>query len=206
MAKRIAPKKEKDCEEIEELNKKIGIIDERDKTQYDTAKKIIQDSFQVVESRISTTEHMVSQVKIELEEIYESRKQMTAQIISSFDALQARFESLRSKLDNQIEDETEEFKDIKHRLEDIATHGTSLARRIDDQLNHVKVNGGSYPLSEALQHIYDQHIQTHKKLDDVVALVGPIQARKRWYFATKELIKKNGLMYFFFTTKVGIIS
>ena len=182
----------------DEILPKIENLDQRDKDQYDAAKKIMIDAAILANAKQEHVEETVEKVKIELDGIV--NKQDT--IVRDINGLLL---GLHTKIDKHIIDESITFKEIQTSLLDISEHGTKLAQDIDNKLNNVQVNGGTYPFNEALQHIYGQHLETHKKLDDVVMLVEPIQARRRWAQASRELIKKNGFLHFIFSTKIGAI-
>jgi hypothetical protein len=181
-----------------EILPKIEILDHRDKDQYESAKKIMMDAAMLAKVKQESVEETVVKVKNELDVII--NKQDT--IVSDINGL---LTGLHTKLDAHISDEANTFKEIQASLFDIGEHGTKLAREIDSKLNDIQVNGGSYPLNEALRHIYSQHTETHNKLNEVITLVEPIQARRRWMRASQELIKKNGVLHFIFSTKIGAI-
>lgn len=200
----------KDCEVIKkcinsgvnglrkEILPRIENIDKRYKDQYESTKRIIVDVDLMMVKRQEHTEKIVGLVEKELKCVSEKQDSVVTSINTSMG-------SLHKKFDDHIVDENLTFKDIKVTLTDIRDHGTKLARDIDDKLDHINVNGGVFPLNEAFQFIYTQSTETHQKLDEVYALVAPMQARKKWWEASKELIKRNGLLHFVFNTKVGAI-
>ena len=204
-------KKAYDCDDIEiyldkaidrlkkEIIPKIDIIDKRDTDQYDTAKKIMIDAAVVATSRQEIAETNIKNIKNELDGI-------TVKQDSIVNNINGLLEGLHTKIDKHIVDETETFKTIQSTLLEINSSGTQLAQDIDAKLNNVEVNGGTYPFNEALKHLYTQSIETHKKLSNIIILVEPIQARRRWATASKELIKKNGVLHFIFSTKFGAIT
>jgi len=177
----------------------IRNLDKRDSDQFESARKIIVDANTVMVKRQEHTEKIAEAVQKELNNMAEKQDNVVANINNSM-------VSLHDKFDAHIADENNTFKEISTSLKDIADNGTALARSIDDKISHIRVNGGVYPLNEAIQHIYQQHIETHSKLDEVVALVEPWQTRRKWIATTKELIKKNGLLRFVFTTKIGALA
>lgn len=208
--KQVSKRKAYNCDDVEayldkaidrvkkEILPKIEILDNRDKEQYDAAKKIMMDAATLAKAKQENVEETVVKVKNELDIIV--NKQDT--IVGDINGL---LTGLHTKLDAHISDESTTFKEIQNSLFDISEHGTKLAREIDDKLNRIKVNGGIYALPDALQHIYGQHVETHNKLNEVITLVEPIQARRRWMRASQELIKKNGLLHFVFSTKIGAV-
>jgi len=181
-----------------ELIPRIDMIDRRDKEQYDLAKKIIMDANELLASRQKHSEQIVESAKQEIDIMITKQNEVITRFSDSL-------ESLHTKLDVHITDENKTFETISTTLKDISQNGTKLARSIDEKLNTIKVNGGVYPLGEAFQFIFVQQTETHQKLDEVYALVAPMQARKKWWEASKELIKRNGLLHFVFNTKVGAI-
>jgi len=176
----------------------ISNLDKRDSDQFESARKIIIDANTVMVKRQEHTEKIAEAVQRELNNMTEKQDNVVANINNSM-------VSLHDKFDAHIADEDLTFKKISSTLVDIQEHGTKLAQVIDAKLNKIQVNGGIYPLNEAIQHIYQQHIETHTKLDEVVALVEPWQTRRKWIATTKELIKKNGFLKFVFTTKIGAL-
>lgn len=203
-------KKVFDCDDVEqyldravqgvknEILPRIELLDRRDKEQYESAKKIIIDANDLMSSRQKHSEKIVESVKQEIDGMIEKQEE----VIKKF---QNSLTSLHEKFDVHISDESTTFTLIKESLKDISDHGTKLAQQIAQNLNNIKVNGGTYPLSDALQYIYAQHTETHQKLDEVVALVEPIRVRKKWMRSTYELIHKNGLLNFLFTSKLGMV-
>ena len=198
------------CSEVEEyLDKavasvkkdiipRIELLDKRDKDQYDSAKKIIVDAHALLQKRQEHSEKVVESVKKEID-VMLSKQDI---VVENF---QNSLTSLHLKFDQHVVNEQRVYGEINNTLKDMSEHGTSLARDIAANINHIKVNGGVYPLSEALQYIYKQHEETHQKLDEVYALVEPIQARRKWIKSTRELIQKNGLLKFIFTSKTGFV-
>lgn len=202
-----------DCDDVEkylekainevkrEIIPRIDLIDKRDKEQFDGARQTIIDANAIMIGRQDNVEKKVQGVKTELDQIVNSQEKIVKNLTESLD-------SIHTKLDDHIADETNEFKDIKSSL-------IQITSRVEDNLNHIqdldktvrniKVNGGTYPLSDAIQHIYNEHKETHKKLDDISGLVEPMRARAQWMRATREFIKKNGLLHFIFGTKLGAI-
>jgi len=203
-------KKAYDCDDIEqyldkaidrvkkEILPKIDIIDKRDKDQYDAAKKIMIDVATIEKAKQEHMEKNIVDVKSELGVISNRQDNIVNNINGSL-------EGLHTKIDKHIVDESDTFKTIQSTLLEINDHGTRLAQDIDNKLNNVEVNGGTYPFNEALKHLYSQSTETHKKLNEVITLVEPIQARRRWAMASRELIKKNGVLHFIFSTKIGAI-
>lgn len=195
---------------IEKVHKEvlplISALDKRDADQYDTAKKIIIDLTaaanhrqEAIEASVSKLGQTVETVRTEIEGVFESRKAMVAQLTSSFQAVQ-------DKLDSTVTEQSSEFKKLHEGLTLAATHVATLQTTLDN----VRVNGGTYPLSEAMKHIYDQQMSNSRKLDDnalklkeLALLVEPIQARIRWSQATRDLVNKNGLMHFALRTRTG---
>jgi len=172
---------------IKRVSEKIVKLDSRDKNQFESATLAFQNLSDDLKQRATHVEINVKNLKEKMESVFESREKMTKEILSSFDRL-------HEKLDAHLVDEAGEFKKLNVEL-----------ANIQSTLDNVQVNGGNYPLGEAMRHIYDQHVETHKKLEEIAALVEPIQARRKWAIATKELIKKNGLMHFLLKTKTGAI-
>lgn len=172
---RAVPKSDSRTKHIDQrldaLVTRIEAIDKRDLDQYETAKKIMVDSGTMMLAKIEHAERQVSQVRVELDEF-------------------ARVQTKTMEHLNEV------LVSIDVKLNDIATHGTALARRLDDQLSHVKVNGGTYPLCEAMQQIY-------KKLEEIGKLTEGLSVRKRWAQATKELIARDGPLHFIFGSKIG---
>lgn len=206
----VKKKGSKNCEEIkkciddgvgslrQELIPRIDLLDKRDKEQYDSAKKIITDANDLMMSRQKHSEKVVESVKQEIGIMITKQDEVIEKLHTSL-------RSLHTKLDDHVTDENRTFSEMRVTLRDIGEHGTKLARTIDEKLNTIKVNGGVYPLGEAFQHIYEQHSATHKKLNEVVALVEPLRLRRTWISSTKELIAKNGFFHFIFSTKTGAI-
>jgi hypothetical protein len=184
--------------QINDIKQQLDTLESRDRLQYEAAKKIMVDLTTILGARTETVEKIVVDVKKELEEADRDRKEGIDELIQSFN-------NLNSKIDVHISEQANDFKQVGAQLNDIANHGTALARNIDDKLNHIKVNGGVYAIGDAIQHIYLKQHETGLKVDDVMALVEPMQARKRWFTATGELIRKNGMLHFFLTTKIGVI-
>jgi len=182
----------------EEILPKIQIIDNRDKEQYEAAKKIITDANTVVLAKTELAVSAAQSAKDELDAIVAKQDAIVG-------GLNGSLESLHDKLDAHITEETDEFRLIRAALTDISENGTVLARQINDSLNHIKVNGGTYPLGEAIRYIYDAHVKTHSKIDEVASLVEPIRARAIWFQSTRDLIKKNGILHFFFNSRFGAI-
>lgn len=210
-AKTVSKNKTKyGCDEVEkyldsavnkvksEILPKIDILDKRDKDQYDAAKKIIVDAHSLMGKKQEHIENVVDSMRSDFKNIVSTQDTVVKELSTSL-------KSINSKLDAHIIHQNSRFDDIQETLFDISLHGTALAKQLQEQLNHVAVNGGVYPLNEAMKHVYNQHTMTHQKLDEVVALVEPIRARKRWMKSTKELLQKNGLLHFIFQTKFGIV-
>ncbi len=188
------------CNRIKkEVIPRIKALDERDKLQYDATTKIILDANSLFTVRQGIMEKSVDRVKTELDDIVHNQEKIIGGLTDSLN-------SIHTKMDDHIKSENKTRADFKQILDEIKYDGTNLIRELNNRLNNVQVNGCTYPLNEAMHHIYEQHVQTHKKLDDVVVLLEPLKARKRWIKSTHELIKKHGLLRFIFTTKIGIIS
>ena len=186
-----------------EIIPKIDIIDRRDRDQYDAAKKIMIDVTTVIGKRQDHTEKIAESVQKELDNIVENQDN----IVSNINGL---LTGLHDKVDKHIIDESTTFVEIQASLTDIMENGTKLAREISVKLDKIEVNGGVYPLNEALKYIYKQHLDTHEKLesnslklDEVYNLVEPMRIKKTWMSSTKELIAKNGFFHFVLGTKTG---
>lgn len=139
-------------------------------------------------------------------------KDLNVNLSDRAEKLEKSVESLRSEVDvlsksrtqqtNQLSTQMDE---IKVKIDDLSLNGTTLAKSLDNQLNNIRVNGSTMPLASVLNNLYERHMESHKKLDDIAALVAPMQARRTWKVATREMIKRNALMSFIFTTKWGAI-
>jgi hypothetical protein len=172
-------RKSEECECLfKELREQIIALDKRDSDQYRSAGKIITESNSIVLSIAKEALGLARQVKSELDSFIKEQGEGVKKITGYM-------ETINTKLDN------------------LETNGTSLARNISDSLSHIKVNGGTYQLGEALQHINIKQEETHKKLDEIVVLTSGLSARRKWAEATSKLIKENKLLSLMLSSRIG---
>jgi DNA repair exonuclease SbcCD ATPase subunit len=166
----------------EEVLPKIETLDERDKTQYSMAKKIMEDAAVAAKGRQEQIEKKVDTVGKELEEIYQARKQMTDHLTSSFNALHGRFEDLHTKLDTHIEDESKEFATIRDGLTKAATHVETIQKTLDE----VSANGNK-GLSASMTDVYN-------KLKDLESVTEGARARVKFYNVLHDVVSTTPLL------------
>ncbi len=183
-----------DCDDVEkyldqaiervkdEIVPKIDAIDERDKMQYDMAKKIMVDAAIAAQGRQEAIQNKVDTVGKELQEIYESRKEMVHHLTSSFDSLHNRFEELHTKLDQHIFDESTEFAGIREGLTKAATHVEAIQQTLDN----VSANGKK-GLTASFTDIYE-------KVKDVESATAGVRARAKFWKAMSDMIEKTALL------------
>lgn len=166
--------------ELDALHAKISAIDQRDTMQYDAAKKILMDMNSVLTHKVDDAITQVCGVKKELDSFMEwqegNNKILTSSLVT-----------------------------IDTKLNDIQQNGTALARQIAESITHVKVNGGTYQLGEALGHINDLQKQTHSKIKDLTTLTEGIGARKQFWKAASHVIEKDDFAHFALGSKIGRI-
>jgi hypothetical protein len=188
---------------IEEVKKeilpKITAIDQRDKEQYENARDYLTKSFESLVERNAKVEHTITHVGKELEEIYEDRKKMVAELTDMF-------HNLTGVLHKHITDETAEFKEISVRQEAMKDTITT----VQDTLNTVSANGNK-GLHASLKDLYNKNNEVHTEIvglkDDIKSfrdLVQPELDRKAWWISTKKMMKTSAL-FKMLTTKGGIV-
>lgn len=180
-----------------DLVPRIDLLDERDKEQYNAAKKIMIDLTTVITRRTEAVESTIDDLKEKERIALEERKRLNNELLESF-------KQLDTKVDSQLTKGAEDLKQISTRLDDIAVHGTALARHIDMQLNKIEVNGGTYPLNEALKHLYQQHQETHRKLNELNEVTAGIRAKAHLYAGLQEAFDKM-MLFKIFKSKFGAI-
>lgn len=88
-----------------------------------------------------------------------------------------------------------------------ATDYLSIESKLDGllhMLNNITVNGGAYPLPEAMKQLYEKHNKTQASVEEMVTLTSGLRARKHWTTSTREVMQKSPVIHFLFTTKFGI--
>ena len=152
-----------------EIVPRIDLLDQRDKEQYDTAKKVIVDAHTVMAARITSAEHDVHNVRTAFDNIAEKQEKIVTSLTDSLKAL-------HTKLDSHIEDESHEFLQIRNGLNRAAGHVESIQQTLDN----VSANGNK-GLSNSMTDIYD-------KLKDLQHLTEGARARQHFWTSAKELM------------------
>ena len=155
-----------------EIVPRIDAIDARDRLQYDTAKKIIQDANQIVLSRVEHAETILDKVEKDVEEVFETRKEL-------FGNIDKHFVLLHNKIDQHISDETKEFQEIREATQKAASHVQVIQQTLDD----VSANGKK-GLTASFTDIYE-------KVKDVESATAGVRARVKFYTALHDVVVKT---------------
>jgi len=174
----------------DELISKLNVIDNRDKAQYDAAKKIILDTNAVFDRRQQTIEDTVSRMEIALNTVQKERETTDIKLTTSIANIHREFRT-------HIHDETDEFKQIASNQLNMATNIAD----IQTTLNTVSANGNK-GLHASLRDLYEKNSEVHTDLKEIKILLAPALDRHQWWESTKKVFKTSGI-FTIVKSKVG---
>lgn len=156
----------------EQIIPRIDAVDERDKLQFSIASKHLEEYDSILQNQ-SELLHSQSHVKSEIVRIDERQKRLFEDMVPS---LSDSISQLHNKLDAHIEEETNEFLNIRTELTSAAGHVEAIKHTLDN----VSANGNK-GLSSSLTDLYN-------KLDSLEKLNTGARARAKLWKVVHDVI------------------